>query len=112
MADIAFARELRALAEAAWRDADEMSDPNAHRILASAWHAQALKIEAGIGLESVDDCTEVYGEPIDDESIFSDLDLNNDCRDPGGHLWLLGKDVRCVHCGVPAMPVYATREAD
>jgi hypothetical protein len=112
MVELALAAELRHYAAVLWRDADKQADPDACRLIASAWHMQALEIEAGIGLDSIDDCTEVYAEPVDDETIFTDLDLNNDCRDPGGHLWLLGKDVRCVHCGAPAMPVYATREAE
>jgi hypothetical protein len=61
----------------------------------------------------IDDCDLVYGAPVDDESIFTDLDLNNDCKDPGGHVWLAeDRDVRCIHCKAPAMPVYASREAE
>jgi hypothetical protein len=64
-------------------------------------------------INGVDDCTEVYGEPIDDASIFAHLDEFNDCIDPGGHVWLAENgDVRCVHCGVPAMPMKASREAE
>jgi hypothetical protein len=56
--------------------------------------------------DDIDDCTEVYADP------FDTLDEDNACIDPGDHLWLAKDgDVRCVHCGTPAMPVYATREA-
>jgi hypothetical protein len=42
----------------------------------------------------IDDCLEVYGAPIDDATIFAELNLNNDCIDAGGHLWLAqGGDV-------------------
>lgn len=36
----------------------------------------------------------VYGDS--DAEIFDQLDENNTCTDPGGHVWL--RD-RCVHCG-------------
>lgn len=105
------ARELRALAAVYWRDADKQSDPDAHRLLASAWHEQALKLEAGVGLDCVDDCTEVHGDVIDDEVILADLDAHNDCSNPGGHVWLADRgEVRCIHCKAPAMPVKASRE--
>jgi hypothetical protein len=110
----ALAAELRSLAAIYWREADHVADPDAHRLLASAWHEQALRIEAGVGIiDSIDDCTEVYADPADDETILTELDLNNDCSDPGGHVWL-AKDgeVRCIHCDRPAMPVYASREAE
>jgi len=35
-------------------------------------------------INDVDDCTEVYDEPIDDASIFVHLDEFNNCRDPVG----------------------------
>jgi hypothetical protein len=42
----------------------------------------------------IDDCLDVWGAPIDDATIFAELDLNNDCIDAGGHLWLAqGGDV-------------------
>ena len=56
----------------------------------------------------------MYGGPVDEELILTDLDLNNICTDPGDHLWLTDRatgETQCVHCGVPAMPVYASREA-
>ena len=114
MAESALAAELRDLAAVYWRDAANAADPDEHRLRASAWHALALMLEAGIGIDSLDDCTEVYGEAIDDEAILTGLDLDNSCSHPGGHLWLTHRpdDVRCVHCGVPAMPVYAGREAE
>lgn len=57
--------------------------------------------------DDIDDCTEVYADPIDT------LDEVNTCLDPGDHLWLTDAagDTRCVHCGTPAMPVFASREA-
>jgi hypothetical protein len=107
----ALARELRELAAIYFHDADKQANPDRHRLLASAWHTMALKLEAGVGLESVDDCTEVYGAPIDDATIFAHLDEFNDCADAGGHVWLAENgDVRCIHCGVPAMPGKASRE--
>lgn len=110
----ALARVLRELADTYWRDADKHADAEAHRMQASAWHAAALKLEAG-AIGTLDDCTEVYADDdVDLDAILTDLDLNNDCTDAGGHVWLVhGRDdVRCVHCDRPAMPVKATREAE
>lgn len=108
----ALASELRHFASILWRDADNQADPEEARRIASAWHAQALILECA-PIDSIDDCTEVYGEPVDDETILTDLDRNNTCTDPGGHVWLAsGGDVRCLHCPAVAMPVYASREAE
>jgi hypothetical protein len=61
----------------------------------------------------LDDCCLVYGDPIDDETFFAELDEFNDCIDTGGHVWLaLNNDVHCIHCGVLAMPMKASREAE
>lgn len=65
----ALAAELRHYAEILWRDADKQADPDAVRLLASAAHASALKLEAGI-IDSIDDCTEVYGDYPGDTAIF------------------------------------------
>jgi hypothetical protein len=64
--------------------------------------------------EDIDDCELVYADqPVDDETIFTALDLDNDCSHPGGHLWAkFGDDTVCVHCEAVAMPVYRTREAE
>lgn len=117
----ALARELRDLAATYWRDADKLPDPEAHRMQASAWHAAALMLEAG-AIDAVDDCTDVYADDdVDLDAILTDLDLNNDCSDAGGHVWLASSrrwfwcgehNVRCIHCGKPGMPVKGTREAE
>jgi hypothetical protein len=66
-----------------------------------------------MGVDSIDDCTEMYGGPVDEAGILAELDEFNDCTDPGGHVWLAqGGEVRCIHCPAVAMPVYATREAE
>lgn len=112
MAESALAAELRYMADLYFREAHRAADPDGHRLLASAWHEQALRIEAGVGVDSIDDCTEVYGDPVDDETILTGLDLDNTCADAGGHVWLAKDgDVRCIHCPAVAMPVYASREA-
>jgi hypothetical protein len=110
----ALALELRHFAAVLWRDADEQADPEECRRLASAWHAQALKLEAGIGVDSIDDCSEVYAD-VDLFAVIDRLDADNTCTDPGDHLWLTDKvtgETRCVHCDTPAMPVKASREAE
>ncbi len=111
MSDLA--RELRALADLHWRAGNIIE--------ASHCHAHALVLEAHDSsgwidwpdADAIDDCDLVYGTPIDDASILTDLDLDNDCSNAGGHLWLdHGRnDVRCVHCDRPALPVKASREA-
>ena len=63
--------------------------------------------------DDFEDATLAYGDEIDLTTIFDLLDLDNDCTDAGGHVWLAqGGDVKCVHCSMPAMPVYRTREAE
>jgi hypothetical protein len=69
----ALAAELRACAAILWRDADKHSDPDAIRLLASTAHASALKLECGI-IDSIDDCTEVYGDYPGDTAIFDLMD--------------------------------------
>ena len=72
----ALASELRHFAAILWRDADKQSNPEEARLIASRWHAQALLLEAGVGIDSIDDCTEMYGGPIDDAAA-------GDSRDEG-----------------------------
>jgi hypothetical protein len=113
MAESLLAAELRSYAEILWRDADKQSDPDSVRLLASAAHASALKLEAGI-IDSLDDCTEVYAD-VDLNAVVDRLDTENHCTDPGDHLWLTDArtgETACAHCGAPAMPVYASREAE
>jgi hypothetical protein len=114
MAESELAVELRLMAAVLWRDADKQSDPDEARLTASAWHQQALMIEAGVGIDSIDDCTEMYAD-VDLFAVIDRLDESNTCTDPGDHLWLTDKttgETACVHCRAPATPVYATREAE
>lgn len=114
MSESSLATELRRYAEVLWREADKHADPDATRRMASAAHESALKLEAGNGIDSIDDCTEVYGD-VDLDTVIDRLDTENNCTDPGDHLWLTDAwtgETTCVHCGVPAMPVKAMREAE
>jgi hypothetical protein len=107
------ARELRALAAVYFRagNVEHASCCHAHALILET-HAANRSNEARIDwptADAIDDCTEVYADPLDA------LDDDNTCTDPGDHLWLTDKvtgATRCVHCDTPAMPVYATREAE
>jgi hypothetical protein len=91
MAESALAQELRHMAAVLWRDADKHADPDASRLIASAWHATALKLEAG-AINSIDDCSEVYADYPGDCAIFDLMDVDSDHADP--------------------LPVKASREAE
>lgn len=52
--------------------------------------------------DPIADATEVYGgrEFYDDRAIYDLLDVDNDCSNAGGHLYLTQcGETRCVHCG-------------
>lgn len=60
----------------------------------------------------IEDCTEVCGDDVSLDLILEDLDMNNKCTDPGGHVWLAENGgARCIYCKTDAMPVKASREA-
>lgn len=77
----------------------------------------AIPIQAGgaeVPIESLDDCDLVYGDDIDLFAIIDRLETSNTCTDPRDHLWLTDRatgETHCVHCGVPAMPIHASRPA-
>lgn len=51
--------------------------------------------------DPIADATEVYGgkEFYDDRAIYDLLDVDNDCTNAGGHLFLTQcGETRCVHC--------------
>ncbi|HLH95060.1 MAG TPA: hypothetical protein VKW08_08070 [Xanthobacteraceae bacterium] len=109
----AIGRELRAMADDLWRSGDHA--------LASFAHSHALKLEATLReaqkreprLIDIEDCIAVYGDDLVDEVILIDLDINNSCADPGGHVFLTENgEVKCMRCGRPGMPVYAMRESE